>query len=226
MLGGDYVTWGDRQYVGAVGRSARAALGAARRVRASSATTTTITTCRRRSRARRADAEGRAHAADDPERAGRSRRHPLLDQAAGRHRRRSCAARRATIILLAHDPRRLAEAAALNDPAGAVGAHARRPGRAARHRRGRRAEISGRRGHRPPRATRRCSSAGASERCTCRCGSIVRRKSRCSRCSRLEARRIRRGRPSSHSNRPTVKPAWRSQTRWCSSAAGWSAASG
>ena len=117
VLGGDYVTWGDRRYVGAVRRSA------ARRCRRrtasspSSATTTTITTCRRRSRSSGvAGAAGRAHAADDPRRGARARRHPVLDQAAERHRRAGRAARTDTVILLAHDPRRLTEAAALDIP--------------------------------------------------------------------------------------------------------------
>ena len=45
-----------------------------------------------------------------------------------------------TVILLAHDPRRLTEAAALEHPAGAVRPHARRAGRAAGRRRRRGAE--------------------------------------------------------------------------------------
>ena len=81
VLGGDYVTWGDRDYVGPSAEALAplaaphgvfgilgnhdddhdmpAALG----------------------EERRADAEGRAHAADDQERDDRSGRHPVLDEA-------------------------------------------------------------------------------------------------------------------------------------------------
>ena len=48
VLGGDYVTWGDRQYVGP-SAEALAPLSAPHGVFASSAITTTTTTCRRRS---------------------------------------------------------------------------------------------------------------------------------------------------------------------------------
>ena len=134
VLGGDYVTWGDRQYRRTVGRSARAR-------------------CPRRTASSRilgnhdddhdmpaalaargvAGAEGRA----GPRLTIRNETLELAGirfwtKRAGRHRRGRRAARRAPVILLAHDPRRLTEAAALDDSAGAVGPHARRPGRAAR----------------------------------------------------------------------------------------------
>ena len=50
VLGGDYVTWGDRALRRPGGRSARAARPRRTASSRSSATTTTITTCRRRSR--------------------------------------------------------------------------------------------------------------------------------------------------------------------------------
>ena len=120
-------------------------------------------------------------------------------QAARRHRARSRAAPHGTTILLAHDPRRLTEAAALEDSARALRAHARRTGRAAGGRRDRRAEIPGRSPASAAATTRRSSSAAASARSTCRSGSTVRRKSRCSRCDRRlttsEAHAERRRRP-------------------------------
>ena len=53
-----------------------------------------------------------------------------------------------TVVLLAHDPRRLKEAAALDIPLVLSGSHARRPGCASRRRRDRGDEIPGRRRHR------------------------------------------------------------------------------
>ncbi len=55
------------------------------------------------------------------------------------------------VLLLAHDPRRLTEAAALNVPAVLVRSHARRPGRATRCRRGRPHALPHRRGAGPAR---------------------------------------------------------------------------
>ena len=57
--------------------------------------------------------QGRADAADHPRRSARARRHPLLDPAAADIAAVSAAPTR-PVILLAHDPRRLDEAAALN----------------------------------------------------------------------------------------------------------------
>ena len=154
---------------------------------------------------RRPGAEGRAHAPDDQ---GRSRSTSSAS-ASGPSARSDIAplVRGATgyRVLLAHDPRRLAEAAALEDPARALRPHARRTGRAAGHRRHRRTEVSGPRRHRHGATRRRCSSAAASERSTCRCESTARRKSRCSRSiastssrptDETAARRCARARPS------------------------------
>ena len=152
MLGGDYVTWGDRRV------RRRRPPKRSRRCRrrtassASSATTTTITTCRRRSRSSGVqvlkDARTRLH---DQRRNARPRRHPVLDEAPDRHRRADARRDGADDVLLAHDPRRLTEAAALNIPlvlsGHTHGGQVVLPGR----RRGRRAEISGRRRARPPR---------------------------------------------------------------------------
>ena len=82
VLGGDYVTWGDRALRRPVGRSAHAAHGAEWRLRASSATTTTTTTCRRRSPRSGVQVlkDARTRLVDQ-RRDGRSRRHPVLDPA-------------------------------------------------------------------------------------------------------------------------------------------------
>ena len=104
--------------------------------------------------------------------------HPLLDQARGRHRRRSCAAPRGSSILLAHDPRRLTEAAALDVPLVLSG-----------HTHGGQVVLPGVGAIATQKfpvvagiaaaTRRRCSSAAASEPSTCRSGSTARRKSRC-----------------------------------------------
>ena len=167
------------QFVGPVGRGAAPRSRRRTASSASSATTTTITTCRRRSSAqRRPDAEGRA---DDADASAASRSSwpgirfwtrraadiaPLLRGATG------------TVVLLAHDPRRLTEAAALNIPlvlsGHTHGGQVVLPGVGA---------VAARKfpvvaGHRHARDRRRSSSAAASGRSTCRCGSTARRKSR------------------------------------------------
>ena len=152
VLGGDYVTWGDR----ALRRRRRPTRSRRCRRRtassASSAITTTITTCRRRS-ARNGvqmlkDARTRL---DDQRRDDRSRRHPLLDQA-----RRSTSPHSLRGARRHDDPARARSAPAdrsggARHSARALRPHARRTGRAAGRRRRRRAEISRRRRPRPPR---------------------------------------------------------------------------
>ena len=175
VLGGDYVTWGDRRYVEPAAEALRAAVRAARRVRGSRQS-------RRRPRhAGGADAQRLQRAADA--RTGsrsaakaRSRRHPILDQARGGHRPRP-ARRRSTVILLAHDPRgwprprpwpcrsSCPATRTADRSCSGVGAVAARSFRSS--------PVSG------AADTGRCSSAGASARSTCRCASTVRPKSRC-----------------------------------------------
>ena len=72
-----------------------------------------IATCRRRSRAGLHGAEGSAHHADDQGRTARDRRDPILD-APPAELARVLDGTSGTTILLAHDPRRLIEAAALD----------------------------------------------------------------------------------------------------------------
>ena len=111
-------------------------------------------------RERRPGAEGRADAADDPRR-DRSIWSASASGPSARPTSRALMRGAApTTILLAHDPRRLTEAAALDVPLVLVGPHARRPGRAAAGRRHRRAEVSGGRRHRPPRRTTMFVSRG------------------------------------------------------------------
>ena len=117
VLGGDYVTWGDRDYVRrSAAEALRAAVGAVRRLRHSRQP-------RRRPRhAGGADAQRRRHAegrADARDRSGASRSissASATGPGAAPTSRRSCAAPPGPIVLLAHDPRRLAEASALNVP--------------------------------------------------------------------------------------------------------------
>ena len=119
MLGGDYVTWGggrNRRFVGAGGRGARAAVGAARRLRGARQP-------RRRPRhaggaePRRASTVlGRADADRDQRRAARHRRDPLLDAQGWSTSRASSRARRRTSSCWPTHPSRLPEAAALAVP--------------------------------------------------------------------------------------------------------------
>ena len=116
VLGGDYVTWGDRQYVGPGRRGAGAAVAPRTASSPSSAITMTTTTCPRRSR-RTASRSSRTRA-----RISRSTARASSSPASAIWTRRpvdiAAVVRGATgpVILLAHDPRRLTEAAALNIP--------------------------------------------------------------------------------------------------------------
>ena len=178
VLGGDFVTWGDRKFVGP-SAEALSALNAPHGVFAilgnhdddhdmpaalSAGGAEVLRDARTKLRIRN-------------EVAGACRA-PLLDQTRLRHQRH-----RAWRLRSGHParprsatPDRSRRAA---DSSGAVRSHPRRAGRAARHRSRRGEKISGHRGNRADRTTRPSSSAGASARCTCRSGSIARQKSRC-----------------------------------------------
>ncbi len=180
VLGGDYVTWGDRQYRRPVGRGARR--GSTRRTASSpsSATTTTITTCRRRlSRAACADAEGRANRSRDPRRnavelAGirfwtrRRRGHRAGRSAAPRHG--DAAGPRSA----PPDRSRGAEASRWSCRATRTAARSCCRRSAPSRRRNFRSSPAW-----PASRTPRCSSAADWERCTCRFASTARRKSPC-----------------------------------------------
>ena len=145
VLGGDYVTFGDRAFVGPVAEL----LAPLRRRTASlrsSATTTTTATCRRRSkrntsRCSRTRGRGSRSAANGSSSPG---------SGSGRGDRRTwlacCGNARDTVLLLAHDPRRLTEAADARRARGVIRTHARRTGRHSGSRRGRAAPLSGPRG--------------------------------------------------------------------------------
>ena len=116
VLGGDYVTWGDRQIRRAVGRSARRGSTHRTASSASSATTTTTTTCRRHLSARHVQMLKDA-------RTDLGIRGETLSLAGMRFWTRRAAdiapvikGAHGTVVLLAHDPRRLTEAAALKIP--------------------------------------------------------------------------------------------------------------
>ena len=115
VLGGDYVTWGDRHFVEPAA-DALAALSAPQASSRSSATTTTTTTCRRRWRRSGftvlRDARTQIPVRGETARPGR---HPLLD-APRRDISRLMRGASPNTILLAHTPTRLVEAAALAVP--------------------------------------------------------------------------------------------------------------
>src|SRR6266851_5263237 len=147
ILGGDYVTWGDRQYVR---RSSGAAVRAAWRVRHPRQP-------RRRSRhaggawkVRRADVEGCTHAVADPQRNDRSGRHSFLDETPNRHRSPD-ARRRADDVPARARPAAVHRGGCARRAARAVRPHAWRPGGASSRRRPRRGEISRGRRARPAR---------------------------------------------------------------------------
>ena len=79
------------------------------------ATTTTITTCPRRSRRAASQVLKERADHDSPSETASTRRHQLLDQTRRRHRQ-DRPGRTRTVVLLAHDPRRLDEAAGLKIP--------------------------------------------------------------------------------------------------------------
>ncbi len=181
VLGGDYVTWGDPAFVGPGRRSAERALRAARRLRHPGQPRRAIHDMPAALSAEAVqmlkDARTTLTIHDEPLDARRS---PLLDQAPVRRRRQSIRGATGTVVLLAHDPRRLHGGRHPQGAARAIRTHARRAGRAAGGSARRGAEVSrsspgiGREGR-----VRRSSSAAESVRSTCRCGSTARPKSRC-----------------------------------------------
>ena len=169
VLGGDYVTWGDRQFVGP-SAEALAALYAPHGVFGILGNHDDDHDMPAALAARGiADAERRAHRlADQTARRSSWPGIRFWTQAGRRHRAARSAARTGPVVLLAHDPRRLTEAAALNIPLvlsghthggqvvlPAIGAIAAQ-------------KFPVVAGFGRQRATPRCSSAAAWERCTCR----------------------------------------------------------